>query len=76
LVKREQRDALGEVVLDSAGNAIEEDVATVVKLIPVANGEAEDCATEEDVYERKGGSLPWSLLVLCSGLLWWRKIKA
>ncbi|MDP2713286.1 DUF3466 family protein [Rheinheimera sp.] len=75
LVKREQRDALGDVVLDSAGNAIEEDVVIAVKLIPVANGEAENCTTEDTVYERKGGSLPWSLLVLSSGLLWWRKTK-
>jgi hypothetical protein len=75
LVKREQRDALGEVVLDSAGNAIEKDVALAVKLIPVANGEVENCTTEDTVYERKGGSLPWSLLVLSSVLLWWRRTK-
>ncbi|MGP9801028.1 DUF3466 family protein [Rheinheimera sp. NSM] len=75
LVKREQRNALGEVVLDSSGNTIEEDVAIAVKLMPVANGEAENCASEETEYKRKGGSLPWSLLLLCSGLLWWRKTK-
>lgn len=76
LVKHERRDAFGDVVLDDAGNTIEEDVTTVVKLIPVANGEAENCTSEETSYERKGGSLPWSLLVLCSGLLWWRRTKA
>ena len=75
LVKRELRDAFGDVVLDDAGNTTEEDVAIAVKLLPVANGEAEDCTTEETAYKRKGGSVPWSLLMLCSGLLWWRKTK-
>jgi hypothetical protein len=53
----EQRDAKGEVVKDSAGNPLMENVTRPVKLIPIANGTIDTCnVTEDETYERKGGS--------------------
>lgn len=65
VVAVEQRDAKGELVKDSAGNPVMENVSRPVKLVPVANGTIEDCNVEEDLtYERKGGSASWFSLLL------------
>ncbi|OGO79888.1 MAG: hypothetical protein A2203_10220, partial [Chromatiales bacterium RIFOXYA1_FULL_46_5] len=61
----EQRDAKGDVVKDSAGNPVLENVSRAVKLIPVPNGTIESCNVQEDAtYERKGGSSGWFSLFL------------
>ena len=57
VVSVEQRDAKGEVVKDSAGNPLMENITRPVKLVPVANGTIDNCNIPEDqTYERKGGS--------------------
>ncbi|HSG53147.1 MAG TPA: DUF3466 family protein, partial [Rheinheimera sp.] len=72
IVSKEQRDVYGNVLLDNTGNPVMAEVAVAVKLEPVANGEIEDCSTEETDYERQGGSVGFGLLSL-SALLWWRR---
>lgn len=72
LVKKEQRDLLGEPVLDEGGNPVMSEVAVVVKLEPIANGEAESCSTEQTEYEREGGSVGFGSLLI-GLLLWWRR---
>lgn len=63
--KVDQRDLKGDVVKDSAGNAVQEEIAVAVQLTPVPNGTADTCTTEADEkYERKGGSFGWLTLLL------------
>ncbi len=70
VVSVEQRDAKGEVVKDSAGNPLMENVTRAVKLTPIPNGTIDSCnAPEEETYERKGGSSGWLSLLLLPLLL-------
>lgn len=72
----EQRDAKGEVVKDSAGNPVLENVTRPVKLTPVPNGTIENCNVTEDVtYERKGGSSGWLSMLLLPLVLLRRRVK-
>jgi hypothetical protein len=73
VVLMEQRDAKGEVVKDSAGNPVMENVTRPVKLVPVANGTIDSCnLPEEQTYERQGGS-SGVLSLLLLPLLWFRR---
>lgn len=72
IVSKEQRDLNGEAVLDNAGNPVMAEVAVAVKLEPVANGDVEDCSTEQTEYEREGGSAGFGSLLI-GLLLWWRR---
>ncbi|CAI3798982.1 DUF3466 family protein [Rheinheimera sp. MM224] len=66
----EQRDAKGDVVKDSAGNPVMENVSRAVKLIPIPNGTIDSCNVPEDItYERKGGSFGWFSMMLLPLLL-------
>ncbi|MBZ9610859.1 DUF3466 family protein [Rheinheimera maricola] len=76
IVKQERRNLVGDVVLDAQGNPLLEDVAIAVKLEAVANGQAENCVTEENQYVRKGGSAGFVSLLLASMLLLRRRRKA
>jgi hypothetical protein len=76
LVKKAQRDVFGDEILDSSGNPQMADVAVTVKLEPIANGEIDNCSTEQTDYERKGGSTGVGMLTLASILLWWRRRQA
>ncbi len=61
----DKRDAKGEVVKDSAGNVLREEVAVAVQLNPVAGGVIDNCNPSEDAgYERKGGSMGMAALFL------------
>ncbi len=72
----EQRDAKGEVVKDSAGNPVLENVVRPVKLTPVPNGTIENCnAPEEVTYERKGGTSGWLTLLLLPLVMLRRRVK-
>lgn len=73
VTQRESKDLLGAPVLDAQGNPVMEDVATVVLLQPIANGEAENCNTDETEYSRKGGSLGFIWLLFGGALLWRRR---
>ncbi|MBU0913733.1 MAG: DUF3466 family protein [Gammaproteobacteria bacterium] len=75
VISVEQRDAKGEVVKDSAGNPLMENVTRPVKLLPIANGTIDTCNVAEDqTYERKGGSSGlFSLLLIPLMLLRRRK---
>jgi hypothetical protein len=68
----DRKDVKGDVIKDSAGNTVKEEVAVSVQLNPVAGGSIDNCAPSEDAdYQRKGGSLgavSLSLLLL-TGLL-------
>ncbi len=53
----ERRDSKGELVKDSAGNVLKEEIAVAVQLNPIANGTIDNCSTtEEQTYERQGAS--------------------
>lgn len=68
----DKKDVKGDVIKDSAGNTIKEEVAVSVQLNPVAGGSIDNCAPSEDAdYQRKGGSLGIVSLsaVLLMGLL-------
>lgn len=72
----EQRDSKGEVVKDSAGNPVLENVTRPVKLTPVPNGTIEDCNVTEDItYERKGGSSGWLGMLLLPLVMLRRRAK-
>ncbi|GLX80419.1 hypothetical protein tinsulaeT_37590 [Thalassotalea insulae] len=55
VIKEHRRDAKGELMYDSEGEALTEDVIRAVKLSPIA-GEIEDCSKVEEKVERKGAS--------------------
>jgi hypothetical protein len=76
VVSVEQRDVKGEVVKDSAGNPVMENVSRAVKLIPVPNGTIESCQVEDgENYERQGGSSTWYSLLLLPLLLLRRRLS-
>ncbi|MCS4307991.1 hypothetical protein M2404_002339 [Rheinheimera pacifica] len=75
LIMKERKDSLGEVVVDAQGNPLREELAVTVKLQPVANGEPEDCSSEQTEYERKGGTAGFGWLTLSAMLVWWRRRK-
>ena len=56
IVKVHRRDSKGELMYDSSGDALMEDVVRAVKMAPVA-GEIEDCSEVEDKIERQGAGL-------------------
>ncbi|EGM77715.1 gammaproteobacterial enzyme C-terminal transmembrane domain protein [Rheinheimera sp. A13L] len=76
VVSVEQRDVKGDVVKDSAGNPVMENVSRAVKLMPVPNGTIESCQIEDDeTYERQGGSSTWFSLLLLPLLLLRRRLS-
>ncbi|MBU2893473.1 DUF3466 family protein [Colwellia sp. D2M02] len=63
IIKVDRYDAKGELMLDSDGSPLTEDVVRAVTLVPIA-GEVEDCFDEEEKVERQGAS--FNLLALLS----------
>ncbi|MDX1391201.1 MAG: DUF3466 family protein, partial [Rheinheimera sp.] len=76
LVKKTRKDSLGNDILDTSGNPEQAEVAITVKLEPVANGEVENCNTEQSNYEREGGTVGFGSLIFASVVLWWRRRRA
>lgn len=74
----DKKDIKGDVIKDSAGNTVKEEVAVSVQLNPVAGGSIDNCTPSEDAdYQRKGGSLGLvSLSVLMLAGLSRRRRKA
>lgn len=75
LMMKERKDLLGEVVVDAQGNPVMEERAVAVKLEAVANGEPENCFSEQAEYERKGGAAGFGWLAFSATVLWWRRRK-
>ena len=72
--KVDQRDSKGEIVKDSAGNPVKEEVAIAVQLNPVPNGTPDACTTAADAgYERQGGGFGFWMLLLVP--LMYRRVK-
>ena len=63
IVKVHRRDSKGELMYNSSGEALMEDVVRAVKMAPVA-GEIEDCSEVEEKIERQGAG--FGLFTLCS----------
>lgn len=60
----DQRDSKGELVKDTAGNVLKEEVAVAVQLNPIPNGSIDSCgATPDQTYERQGASFGWLALL-------------
>jgi hypothetical protein len=53
IVKVQRRDSKGELMFDSNGDALVEDVVRAVKMAPIS-GEVEDCSEVEEKIERQG----------------------
>jgi hypothetical protein len=63
-------DAKGEPLLDDSGNSIMVTQTKAVKLLPIANGQAEDCNTEQNTYQRKAGGFGHIGLMLLASFGW------
>ena len=63
LIKVPRRNSKGELMLDSQGEQLFEDVVRAVTLKPT-NGEIEDCSKVEEKVERKGAGLGLGALCL------------
>lgn len=64
VVKVDRRDAYGNLIKDSNGNQLSEDVFRAVTLKPIA-GEVEDCSKVEEKIKRRGAGFGlFSLLLL------------
>jgi uncharacterized membrane protein len=71
----DKRDIKGDIVKDSNGVVVKEEIAVAVQLNPVAGGVADNCSKPEDTnYERKGGAGGWLGLCLLPLLLLRRKM--
>lgn len=70
----DKRDSKGELVKDSAGNVLKENIAVAVQLTPIANGTIDDCSTtKSETYERKGASSGLFALLLIPAAYWRRR---
>jgi hypothetical protein len=73
----ERRDLKGEVVKDSLGNVLKEEIAIAVQLNPIANGTIDNCgATADQTYERKGASFSLFGLLALLPLAWCRRRRS
>lgn len=72
----EKRNNKGEVMKDSSGNVLKENIAVAVQLTPIANGTIDDCSTvKNETYERKGAS-GGLLALLLVPVAYWRRRRA
>ena len=63
IIYRERSAINGEIALDSQGNTVFENVTTAVKLVPIPGGSVDECQLNNDILDRKGGTL-WYLFIL------------
>ncbi|WP_100641440.1 DUF3466 family protein [Alteromonas facilis] len=69
-LRAEAKDVTGEIFLDENGEPVIEDMVYSVKLVPIANGEIDDCQLIDEPVERKGAGLGFAtaLLLVIAGL--------
>jgi hypothetical protein len=77
LYKGPLKDSRGEVITDSTGSETIVDLVVAVKLMPIIDGEVENCDAPADEInrDRQGASLNW-MLAFGLILLGWRCIKS
>ena len=76
LVNRQAKDIAGELVFDDNGDPVMIDKVVTVQLNPVANGEVDDCSSDDDeVRERQGASASWFALLGLFGFAAFRRRK-
>lgn len=76
LINRPLLTLTGEPQLAEDGSVIKRQQATAVKLRPIANGQPENCNSEQDSYERKSGSFSMFWIMLLGGLPLLRRRKS
>lgn len=70
----ERRDSKGDVIKDSAGNVLKEEIAVAVQLNPIANGTIDNCDNSaEQTYERQGASFGLFGLLALLPFIWFRR---
>lgn len=69
LVRRPLLNALGSPLLNDAGDVIQQEQSTVVKLTLIPNGQPANCDNEQTTYTKKGASLPLLWLAVLGGLV-------
>ena len=74
IVKVHRRDSKGELMYDSNGGALVEDVTRAIKMSPIV-GEIEDCSTVEEKVVRKGAGFEGGSLCLIFILGFLRRSK-
>ncbi|WP_100657350.1 DUF3466 family protein [Alteromonas flava] len=74
-IRQEGKNIRGETFLDENGNTVIEDTVYAVKLVPIANGQIDDCQLIEEPIERKGASTYPAVLLGLLGMVFWRRKK-
>ncbi|MDM7860869.1 DUF3466 family protein [Alteromonas sp. ASW11-36] len=69
------KEVNGEPVLNDAGETTLVDTVYAVKLIPIPNGEIDDCQFEVEVIERQGASWNFGLVALLLAMIVRRRRK-
>lgn len=70
----DRRDSKGDVVKDSSGKVLKEEIAIAVQLNPIANGTIDNCSdASATTYERQGGSFGFLGLLALLPLFWRRR---
>jgi len=76
IIKVARRDSKGELMTDSDGTQLMEDVVRAIKLSPIDGGEIEDCTEVEEKVERQGAGFGFLSILALLGLTFTRRLTA